>query len=104
MKEIVQGIEKGEMHLVHQPDGAVVFAIQEDEVRFCLILTFACEKMSKYMHYMDAIHDWAKSQGCVEMRVHGRKGWAKVLDYEIIGKNADIYAMRKVLWTEDRKT
>ena len=97
IEDIARGIESGEMHLLHREDAAVVFAVQEDEVRFCLILTFSCEDMSRYMHYMDDIHQWAREQGCVEMRVHGRKAWSKVLDYEIIGKDDDSYIMRKQL-------
>ncbi len=97
IEDIVKGIESGAMHLLHREDAAVVFAVQEDTTRFALILVFSCQDMSKWLHYMPDIHEWAREQGCEEMRIHGRKGWSKVLGYEITGRDADTYILRKQL-------
>ena len=65
--------------------------------QFCLILAFSCKDIREWMPYIDAMYQWARDNGCVEMHIHGRKGWARMLDYEIIGQDDGLYAMVKTL-------
>ena len=50
IEDIARGIESGEMDLLHRKAAAVVFAGQEGWVRFCVILTFSCGVMARYIH------------------------------------------------------
>jgi hypothetical protein len=34
---------------------------------------------------MDALADWARSQGCVGMRSEGRRGWARAAGFDEVG-------------------
>ncbi len=85
--EIYEGLCTAKMQLwcwqgkeIH---GALVTAIQTKDVKFCLLLAVGGSKMSEWMPYFHLVETWAKSQGCEEMRIYGRPGWSKLLDYEI---------------------
>ena len=97
LEDVRQGVENGEMHILARKGAAIVLAIQEDSVRFCLILAFACADIRQWVYYIDGMYQWARDNGCVEMRIHGRKGWARMLNYDITGQEDGLFIMRKPL-------
>ncbi len=40
--------------------------------------------MNEWVDYLPVVKGWAKEKGCHEMRIYGRRGWAKLLDFEIV--------------------
>ena len=65
-------------------NAVLITAIVDD---YCLLLTLAGKGMKKWLKYLRYVEDWAKSEGCKEMRIHGRRGWSRLLGYDIIGKD-----------------
>ncbi len=65
-------------------EAALVTAIQDDATgRFCLLLAAGGENMDAWLDFIGVIEEWARDHNCHEMRIYGRRGWAKVLDYDI---------------------
>ena len=65
-------------------EAALVTSIQEkDGVKFCLYLALGGSKMAEWKQFMPLVEDWARGEGCTEMRIYGRAGWAKVFDFDI---------------------
>ena len=57
-------------------DAALVTTIQEkDGIKFCLYLALGGSKMDEWGKYQPLVEDWARENGCTEMRVYGRRGW-----------------------------
>ena len=87
IEDIRRGLCRGKMQLwVWQSDkidAALVTTIQTKEVKFCLYLALGGSKMSEWKYYMSFVEDWAREQGCTEMRVYGRSGWAKPFGFTI---------------------
>jgi hypothetical protein len=95
--DIYNGLRNREMQLwTWDTEAAMVTAIQTDKVKFCLILTIAGKNMSDWVHYLPIVEDWAKDNGCHEMRLYGRIGWAKITGYSV-----DWTRMSK--WLQDRR-
>jgi hypothetical protein len=55
----------------------------KNDVKFCLFLAIGGTKMDEWFKYINIVEEWAKSEGCEEMRIYGRPGWAKKTGYEI---------------------
>lgn len=50
----------------------------------CIIKACGGKGMEHWLGLLDEIEKWAKAQGCVRMRLFGRKGWRRVLkDYRV---------------------
>lgn len=50
--------------------------------RVCRITGLVGEHFDKWLHHIEDIENWARSQGCMAMQNLARKGWArKVPDY-----------------------
>lgn len=47
--------------------------------RTCIINGFAAKTGSEWLPTLEVIEAWAKSQGCVKVRVYGRVGWTEKL-------------------------
>lgn len=75
-------------------DVVVVTQIQTyPGARICMIVLCGGENLETHMQDLGAIETWAKSLGCDEMRLQGRKGWNRIYpDYEPIAT-----VMRKML-------
>ena len=43
--------------------------------------------MKNWLSNLDLVKNWACLEGCNEMRIHGRKGWERLLGFEVIGKD-----------------
>jgi hypothetical protein len=50
---------------------------------YCLLLAAGGRNMQEWVKWLPEVEDWAKSEGCTEMRIYGRVGWAKVLGYDV---------------------
>jgi hypothetical protein len=47
--------------------------------KHCLFWIAAGENMESWLEFLPEIEVWAKSKHCNQMRIHGRRGWARVL-------------------------
>lgn len=105
LDEIFLGLSKAEFQLwvwqgVCRPTihAAMVTAIQNDkDTKFCLLLAAGGEKMDEWYTHLPVVEEWARENGCAEMRIYGRIGWARQLDYDVIYTK-----MRKRLWQADQ--
>lgn len=99
LDEIFKGLRSQEMQLwVWQPNeikAVLVTTIQNNNGRWCLLLACAGEEMDQWKGFLPHIETWAREKGCDEMRIYGRRGWAKVLGYGI-----DFTRMSKDLWKD----
>lgn len=65
-------------------EAALVTTIQEKRgIKFCLYLALGGTKMNEWAKHMHIVEDWAKDNGCTEMRIYGRAGWAKAFGFDI---------------------
>lgn len=53
----------------------------------CYIVTLGGEDMREWIHTFYTIEKWALDEGCESMTIQGRKGWARVLGFDIEGKD-----------------
>ena len=83
LDDIYHGLLNREMQLWANDDAALVTSIQENSrTKFCTLLACGGGQMQDWLGYLPALEDWARAQGCTEMRLYGRRGWAKVLNYD----------------------
>lgn len=95
LEDILEGLCNKSMQLwCWQGDSieaAMVTTIQEDsEHKFCLLLAVGGESMNEWKDRLPIVEEWAKAEGCTEMKIYGRVGWSRVLRY-----NVDYSAMSK---------
>lgn len=66
-------------------EAAVVTVLtRTDRHLICEITACGGSEPRRWVHMLAPIEAWAKSEGAVKMRLHGRKGWARILkDYKI---------------------
>lgn len=66
-------------------EAAVVTTIQnKGHLRWCLILTAGGKNMEEWIQWLPTMEDFARDNGCDEMRIYGRYGWAKMTGYDVI--------------------
>ena len=54
----------------------------------CLLLALSGYDMPRWIHHLALVEGFARQMGCTEMRIHGRRGWSRVLDgYEPQGRD-----------------
>ena len=54
----------------------------------CLLLALSGYDMARWIHHLSLVEGMARQVGCKEMRVHGRRGWSRVLkDYKPQGQD-----------------
>ena len=64
---------------------ALVTTIQEDSgSRFCLLISAGGSRMNEWAKELHHVEKWAKENGCEELRIYGRSGWARKLGFEIV--------------------
>jgi hypothetical protein len=57
---------------------------QPQRRKYCVIVACGGYDMTRWLHLLAPIEDWARAEGCDAMRIMGRKGWARVLpDYNV---------------------
>ena len=79
------GLCRSEMQLWTWDDrAALVTAIQTSKGKtFCLLLGLGGEALSEWLQYLPIVEDWAKDEGAEEVRIYGRRGWARLTGYDI---------------------
>ncbi len=88
LEDIYQGLIGSEMQLWTSHDdeieAAVVTTIQTvRDVKGCLILTAGGTNAVEWLEWLPVMETWAKGEGCKEMRIFGRIGWARKIGYDI---------------------
>lgn len=84
LDDIYAGLLSRDMQLWTNDDAALVTSIQENSrTKFCALLACGGRNMVDWLCFLPALEDWARSQGCTEMRLYGRRAWARVLNYEV---------------------
>ena len=88
LSDIYDGLLSSEMQLwTSQGDdleAALVTTVQvKDGMKFCLFLALGGSNLKNWDSWQSYIEKWAKAEGCEEMRIYGRIGWAKIVGYEI---------------------
>lgn len=54
----------------------------------CLLLALSGYDMARWIHHLSLVEGMARQVGCTEMRIHGRRGWGRVLNgYEPQGRD-----------------
>lgn len=92
LEDIYLGLYMDEMQLWTWADqndeteieAAMVTTIQEkDGVKWCLFLTMGGDSLKQWIHHIEDLEDWARQNGCDEMRIYGRIGWSKITGYDV---------------------
>lgn len=88
LDDIESGLLNKEMQLwVWQPDNIeaalVTTILNKKGVRFCLFLALGGNFLDDWIQYLHIVEDWARDNGCDEMRIYGRIGWARHIGYDI---------------------
>lgn len=89
LEQVYKGLCSKEMqlwtsHRGYEIEAAVVTTIQTvKDVKGCLILTAGGSNSDEWIAYLPLMEDWARDNGCQEMRIYGRIGWAKRTGYDI---------------------
>lgn len=65
--------------------GACVTSLHDtDAGRVCIIDACGAGDFDRVSHLLAGIEDFARDEGCVAVRIFGRKGWTRVLrDYDV---------------------
>lgn len=83
--EIYEGLKSQAMQLwMYGDEAAMVTTIQNrDDQRWCLLLALGGSGADLWVRYLPIVESWAKDNGCQEMRIYGRIGWARHTGYNI---------------------
>lgn len=73
--------------------GITSLQLNADETKTANIELFGGENMNDWFDQKDSFEKWAKTEGCHDIRLWARKGWAKRLD----DFKLTHYIMRKVI-------
>lgn len=61
-------------------EAAAVTLIEETEWRkVCTIVACGGAHMDRWIHLLDTIEDYGRSEGCSAARIFGRRGWGEML-------------------------
>jgi hypothetical protein len=65
--------------------------VNENGRKICVLVACGGKDRARWLPLLDGIEDFARKEGCAEMRIYGRKGWERVLSgyrsrYVILGK------------------
>lgn len=75
LDEVFGRLLTGHLHLwTYGDEAALVASLIGDE---CLLLCCGGRNMSNWIHHLADVEAWARSEGCVSLRIQGRKGWSK---------------------------
>ncbi|WFU53861.1 hypothetical protein QA639_29970 [Bradyrhizobium pachyrhizi] len=59
---------------------AATVLINSEIGKVCVITACGGTGMKRWLPLLDGIEAYARDEGCVRMRIYGRKGWLRVLD------------------------
>jgi hypothetical protein len=101
LEMIYDGLRAGRLQLFTSPLVTLVVAHMEE---YCLLLALGGEGLEECATLLPQIEEWAKSIGYERMRIQGRKGWSRVLNYKLKGRdNLNLHIMEKELWATAQK-
>ena len=85
LDEVYMGLCRSDMQLwMWGHDAALVTSIQNSKGKcYCLLLALGGKALSEWFQYFPLVENWARDEGAEEMRIYGRRGWAKVTGYDI---------------------
>ena len=66
-----------------QIEAALITAIQTRENKYCLLLAIGGDNIDEWVGWLPVVEQWAQNEGCTEMRIYGRIGWAKKINYDV---------------------
>ena len=81
---IYDGLRSGALQLFTARDVTLVASYLKE---YCLLLALSGKNMRSWLSLLPLIEDSARLSGCGKMRIQGRKGWARLLGYEITGRD-----------------
>ena len=88
-EDILEGLCNSSMQLWcwqthYDIHAAMVTTIQfDDEKKWCLLLCIGGDSMSEWAPRLPIVEEWAKGEGCTEMQIYGRIGWARQLGFSV---------------------
>ncbi len=96
MGTIAKGLLEGKMQLwTYGQQMACVTALVGEN---CLLLACGGYNSDNWLKYLDVVRIWARKYGCKYLKIHGRRGWARKLDFTIEGKDElGLVVMRQAL-------
>jgi hypothetical protein len=59
---------------------AATVLINSEIGKVCVITACGGIQMNRWLPLLDGIESYARDEGCVRVRIYGRKGWLRVLD------------------------
>jgi len=86
LEDIIEGLFNKTMQLwtYHGFECVMVTAVQEDDVKFLLFVAMGGRGLNGWIKYLPIVEEWAKNEGCAEMRIYGRHGWSRHLpDFQV---------------------
>ena len=85
IEDIYKGLKSKDMQLwAWSDEAALITTIQNrDDERWCLLLALGGGNMHIWKMYLPWVEDWARKNGCEELRIYGRRGWAS-LGFDIV--------------------
>ena len=63
----------------------------------CTILMCSGNNIKRWIKHIETIESWAEEKGCFAIELVGRKGWQKLLNYQVIKEDQRELIMRKML-------
>lgn len=98
-ESIYDGLRASYLQLwVWQEQGVECVLVTSIVSDYCLLLCLSGKNMENWLHVLPTIESWAKTEGCKSMRIQGRKGWSRLLGYEITGRDElSLHIMEKEL-------
>lgn len=84
LDEVLEGLCKRSMQLwVWQ--GAEIHAALVTMIAdgACTLLAVGGSRMHEWIHELPVVEQWAKENGCNQMKIYGRIGWAKALGFTV---------------------
>lgn len=50
----------------------------------CTIVACGGKNLDLWKHFIKDVEDWARELGCKSIRIYGRRGWARLFNYDIV--------------------
>ena len=85
LMDIFYGLLRAEMQLWLWDNTALVTELQVDKSgkKRCVLVALGGDSMSEWLQCLPLVESWAKDEGCKEVHIYGRIGWAKLTGYDV---------------------